>query len=241
MSFKIKADVLKTTSGQEVKLTKRKVLSCIARVYDPIGIAAAFIIRAKIGMQRLWQLGYEWDEELSADVTNAWMRIFDQFEKLNKVSFHRSLTPRRVIGSAKLFIFSDASREAFGTCAYLRWEIGEKSYDVRFVAAKSRVAPLKELSIPRLELQAAVLAARLYKSIQSESRIHFEKVVFFTDSQIVVVWIRSESRTFKPFVSVRVGEIQSKSDPCHWRHILGELNVADDVSRGIDAEDLEGR
>ena len=227
LSFKIKADVLKTTSGQEVKLTKRKVLSCIARVYDPIGIAAAFIIRAKIGMQRLWQLGYGWDEELPADVTNAWMRIFDQFEKLNKVSSHRSLTPRRVIGSATLF--SDASREAFGTCAYLRWEIGEKSYDVRFVAAKSRVAPLKELSIPRLQLQAAVLAARLYKSIQSESRIQLEKVVFFTDSQIVVVCIRSESGTFKPFVSLRVGEIQSKSDPCNWRHIPGELNLADDV------------
>ena len=89
----------------------------------------------------------------------------------------------------------------------MRWEIGKEKYDVRFLAAKSRVAPLKELSIPRLELQAAVLAARLYKSIRSESRIKFEKVIFFTDSQIVIVWIRSESRAFKPFVSVRVGEI----------------------------------
>ena len=123
----------------------------------------------------------------------------------------------------------------------MRWEIGEKSYDVRFVAAKSRVAPLKELSIPRLELQAAVLAARLYKSIQSESRILFERVIFFTDSKIVFIWIRSQSRAFKPFVSVRVGEIQSKSNPCEWQHILEELNVADDVSRGIQVESLEGR
>ena len=79
------------------------------------------------------------------------MKIFHQFEKLNEVSIHRSLTPRRVIGSAVLCIFSDASREAFGTCAYLRWEVSEKRYDVRFVAAKSRVARLKELSIPRLD------------------------------------------------------------------------------------------
>ena len=107
----------------------------------------------------------------------------------------------------------------------MRWEIGEKSYDVRFVAAKSRVAPLKELSIPRLELQAAVLAARLYKSIQSESRIPLERVIFFTDSKIVFIWIRSQSRAFKPFVSIRVGEIQSKSNPCEWQHIPGELNV----------------
>ena len=107
--------MLNTTSGQETKLTKRIILGCIARIYDPIGIAAAFIIRAKIGMQRLWQLGYGWDEDLPTDVCKEWMRIFDQFEKLNKVPFHRSLTLRRVIGSAVLCIFSDASREAFGT------------------------------------------------------------------------------------------------------------------------------
>ena len=100
---------------------------------------------------------------------------------------------------------------------------------------------MKELSIPRLELQAAVLAARLCKSIQSESRMPFKKVIFFTYSQIVLIWIRSQSRTLKPFVSVRVGEIQSKSDPCQWRHIPGEFNVAGDVSHGIEAESLEGR
>ena len=153
--------MLKTTLDQESKITKRIILNSIARIYDPIGIAVAFIIKAKISMQRSWQLGYGCDEELPAEVCNEWMKIFHQFEKLNEISFHRSLTPRRVIGSAVLCIFSDASKEAFGTCAYLRWEVSEKSYDVRFVAAKSRVAPLKELSIPRLELQAAVLVVQV--------------------------------------------------------------------------------
>ena len=141
-------------------------------------------------MQRLWQLRYGWDEELPIVISKEWIRIFDQFGKLNEVAFHRSLTPRRAIGSAILCIFSDASREAFGTCAYLRWQISEESYDVRFVTAKSRVGPLKKLSIPRLELQAAVLAARLYKSIRSESRIPFKKIIFFTDSKIVLIRIR---------------------------------------------------
>jgi hypothetical protein len=241
LTFKIKADMLETTPSQEIKLTKRTILSRVAQIYDPVGIAAAFIIKAKIGMQRLWQGGYGWDEELPPEVCDEWKQIFDQFERLNEVTFPRSLTPRSVTGSAILCIFSDASREAFGTCAYVRWEVGERSYDVRFVAAKSRVAPLKELSIPRLELQAAVLAARLYKAIQSESRIPFERVIFFTDSKIVFFWIRSQSRGFKPFVSVRVGEIQSKSNPCEWQHIPGEFNVADDVSRGIPVDKLEGR
>ena len=204
LTFTIGAGVLEKISAAERKLMKRSVLSYIARIYDPIGIAAALIITAKTGMQRLWQLGLGWNEYLPADVCNEWLKIFDQFRKLNEVTFPRSLTPREVTGSATLCIFSDASKDAFGTCAYVRWGIGEEKYDVRFLAAKSRVAPLKELSIPRLELQAAVLAARLYKSVRSESRIKFEKVVFFTDSQM---WIRSESRAFKPFVSVRVGEI----------------------------------
>ena len=115
LCFKIKADVLKTTSDQESKLTKRIILSSIARIYDPIGIAAGFMIKAKISMQRSWQLGYGWDEEWPAEVCNEWMKIFHPFEKLNEVSFHRSLTLRRVIASAVLCIFSDASREAFGT------------------------------------------------------------------------------------------------------------------------------
>ena len=71
--------------------------------------------------------------------------------------------------------------------------------------------------------------------------MQFEKVVFFSDSNIVLSWIRSQAREFKPFVSARVAEIQSNSDPSQWRHVPGELNVADDVSRGITAQRLIGR
>ena len=100
---------------------------------------------------------------------------------------------------------------------------------------------MKQLSVPRLELQAAVLASRLAKTIQEESRIRFQSVKFFTDSMITLAWLQSLSRSFKPFVSSRVGEIQNNSDPNQWRHIPGEVNVADDVSRGIRVEDLNGR
>ena len=112
---------------------------------------------------------------------------------------------------------------------------------MRFIATKSRVAPLKRLTIPRLELQGAVLAWRLCKTIVKQCRFNFEKTVLFLDSKIVLAWICSEARSFKPFVSVRVGEIQSNTDPAQWRHILGDLNVADDVSRGIPATSLVER
>ena len=100
------------------------------------------------------------------------------------------------------------------------------------------MAPLKQLTIPRLELQAAVLATRLGKTILEESRFQFEKVVYFLDSMIVLAWICSQARTFKTFVSTRIGEIQSNSDPAQWRHIPGEVNVADDVSRGVSVQSL---
>ena len=99
----------------------------------------------------------------------------------------------------------------------------------------------KRLTIPLLELQGAVLGSRLFKTIVHESSFLFVKVILFLDSKIVLVWIGSEARKFKPFVPVRVGEIQNDADPSQWKHIPGELNVADDVSPGIPVRCLAER
>lgn len=101
--------------------------------------------------------------------------------------------------------------------------------------------PLKKLTILRLELQAAVMASRLCGTILQETRIQIERSVLMTDSKIVLAWIHRQGRRYKPFVSSRIGEIQSNSDPTQWRHIPGELNPADDVSRGVTVEELPGR
>jgi hypothetical protein len=180
-------------------------------------------------MQKLWLEGLAWDEELSAPRQVTWMSFFREMDELNQVTFERSLTPDNVVGAPSLIVFADASKEAFGTCAYVRWETAGRMFITRFVSAKSRVAPLKPLTIPRLELKAAVLIVRLSQSILDETRLQFEKIIFLSDSSIVIAWIRSQAREFKPFVSARIAEIQSKSEPCQWRHISGELNVADDV------------
>lgn len=121
------------------------------------------------------------------------------------------------------------------------WKLSSGEFDVRFIAAKSRVAPLKRLTIPRLEREEAVLASSLYKTILEESRFQFTQTVFFLDHRIVLARICSEEKRFKPFVSIWIGEIQNNSDPAQWRHIPGELNVADDVSRGITVQSLAGR
>ncbi|KAG1697393.1 hypothetical protein GQR58_006003 [Nymphon striatum] len=148
--------------------TKRKILSKISGLFDPIGFAAAFIVRAKIGMQDLWSKSLEWDEQLDANLENEWKKFFDEMRGLEYLKFDRCLTPDKSVGQPVLCIFADGSEKAFGTCAYMRWEINNGEFGVRFVGAKSRVAPLKKISIPRLELQAAVLASRIYKTIKAE-------------------------------------------------------------------------
>ncbi|XP_077981413.1 uncharacterized protein LOC144436486 [Glandiceps talaboti] len=231
----------KREESDEPKLTKRRILSQVARIFDPIGFATAFLIRAKIGMQHLWEQGLDWDQELSQPLQYQWMKLFQEMSEQNNVSFSRCLTPPDAAGDPILCIFSDASEQAFGACAYFRWQLVDGTYDVRFIAAKSRVAPLKKLTIPRLELQAAVITSRMYKTITEQTRFQISKPIFLTDSRIVLAWIQSPARRFKPFVSNRVGEIQSATDPSQWRHIPGEFNVADDVSRGIPVKQLTKR
>lgn len=241
--FRVAADLLKLRESPDhkQKITKRMILSQVARIYDPIGFAAAFIIRTKIGMQRLWQLGLDWDDEVPLAVQESWISLFQEIKELDSVSFERCLTVGNAVEPPMLCVFADASQEALGACAYARQRKDDNTYAVKFIAAKSRVSPLKQLTIPRLELQAAVLASRLAKSIQQESRIQFKDVKFFTDSTITLAWIQSPSRSFKPFVSSRVGEIQSNTDPNQWKHIPSEDNVADDLSRGIRIDELQGR
>ncbi|XP_028405249.1 uncharacterized protein LOC114527754 [Dendronephthya gigantea] len=231
----------KSTSATPTKMTKRVILSKLAGIFDPIGAGAATLVKAKIAMQELWQHGLTWDEEISSDLKKTWTVLFNEMAALNDVRFQRCLTPTGVIGNPELIIFCDASRLAFGTCSYVRWKLAGGTFGVRFVAAKSRVAPLKELTIPRLELQAAVLASRLAKSIQEETRMKFIRTIFFSDSRVTLAWIQGMPRAYKPFVSCRVSEIQSNSNPADWHHCPTAENVADDLTKGITPEELNGR
>ena len=132
-------------------------------------------------MQEPWQLGLNWDDEhIACNVQEKRIQLFTEMKEHDGIGFKRCLVPPEADELPSLCVFTDASQEAFGACAYIRQKTKENTCEVTFVAAKSRGAPLKQLTIPRLELEAVVPASRLAKSISDENRIQFESVEFLT-------------------------------------------------------------
>ena len=214
--------------------TKRGVVRTVARLFDPLGLAAPYTLRAKILVQKLWAMDYGWDEELRDSELRGWMEWVSELCQLASLT-----VPRWLGGSAvgrdqrhELHVFSDASEAAFGAVAYLKTTNGKDS-SLAFLAAKTRVAPLKQISIVRLELQGAVMASRLAAALREELTYEIHRVVFWTDSRVVLRYLSNQSRRFHTFVANRVAEIRETSQVDQWYHVPGEQNPADASSRGL--------
>ena len=221
-------------------LTKRILLSQVNGVYDPLGLATPFTVRAKMMLRRLNQLNLDWDDPIPAEERDEWIKFFAELFDMEKIRFARSTKPDGAKGDPILVIFSDASEQAFGACAYIRWELEEGGFETRLLLAKSRLAPLKKITTVRLELNAALLSARLREFIHKEISYKFQKTYLIVDSEIVRAMTQRDSYGFQTFVAVRVGEIQEMTKMDEWYWIEGGLNIADIVSRGTKPEGLVG-
>nr|CAH7726126.1 unnamed protein product [Callosobruchus chinensis] len=211
--------------------TKRSILSSIARIYDPLGLLAPCISLAKIVMQSLWLEKKDWDELVSEEIDKIWKKFKDELK-----CFHDLNIPRQVIckkaQKVSLHGFSDASQKAYGACIYLVSENGLSKFSY-LLCAKSRLAPIKGLTMPRLELLAALLLARLYRKVTESLNINFDRIVLWSDSSIVLAWIKACPSSLKIFVANRIQEIQEITKTCEWRHVPTTDNPADHVSRGL--------
>ena len=218
--------------SSDVKYTKRNFLKQIATLFDPIGFLAPFTIRAKMLLQQMWMAGLDWDEELTEPLTNAARAWFSELPELTLLQIPRCLlVGGKQIDNVSLHTFVDASEDAFGAVAYVRYSYQDGTIPTNIVAAKTRVAPTIATSIPRLELMGAVIGVRLSTRIASVLELHMSQAVFWSDSQNDLWWIHGHSRDFKPFVANWVGEIQTSTDPEQWRYIPTSLNPADILSR----------
>ncbi|XP_077553403.1 uncharacterized protein LOC144168258 [Haemaphysalis longicornis] len=235
-------DALKFCLGTTLELltinrnTKRFILQVSARIFDPFGLLGPVTIIVKMLFQKLWTLGLDWDAPLPRDLSDSWSQWVEALHHLEEISI-----PRRYVCHAEgneLHIFTDASPQAYGAVAYLRSQRdGETT--VTLVMAKSRVAPLKALSLPRLELLGVLLGARICDYLKRVLALSLSRLNLWTDSMIAFHWIRGSASRWKPFVANRVMEIQEKTAPSDWRHCPGNENPADMLTRGVAPEKLK--
>lgn len=222
-----------TLSGVDGIITKRKVLSDIAKLFDPLALLAPIITTAKVMMQKLWLCGVNWDDELPSDICEKWLQYRAELMSIEDIRIDRwmNMKPNDTI---EIHGFSDASMDAYAACVYLR-VINQYNGNIQvaLVAAKSKVSPIKQLSIPRLELNGAVLLCKLLGAVQKALQLSEVSVTAWTDSTVVLAWLQGHANRWTTFVANRVSVIQGSMNSSQWRHVPGIDNPADVASRGV--------
>ncbi|XP_061720563.1 uncharacterized protein LOC133527531 [Cydia pomonella] len=218
-------------------LNKRMMLSIISQIYDPLGLLSPAVIISKILLQKLWLSRIDWDTPVPEDIKSMWNNFINTLSRLNDLRIPRHVRGVHT-GHTELHIFSDASLHAYGACAYIRTYDEGSDVTVRLLCAKSKVSPLKSLTIPKLELSGALVAAKLYKKITDSLRLVFNKVYFWCDSTIVISWLGMSPHLLKPFVQNRVTQINELTGNATWFHVRSEDNPSDLLSRGVTLDNL---
>lgn len=214
--------------------TKRTVLSIIARIYDPIGFLAPVIFYAKHIMQRIWKANVSWDDPLPPDLVNCWSVFVDSLPALSKVKVPRFLSTQ-LQSRVQLCGFCDASEKGYSAVVYLRTVTHNHSVSISLLGSKTKMAPVKTSTVPRLELCAAVLLARwLYRLLTIlQDKLNVDSTFAWSDSQIVLSWLVKPHSMFKVFVSNRVHRIHTLLPHCQWGYVRSAINPADCASRGM--------
>ncbi|XP_044735414.1 uncharacterized protein LOC123297721 [Chrysoperla carnea] len=213
------------------KITKRTILSNIARIFDPIGLLGPIVLAAKIIIQACWKSKVHWDEAVPPQLHLQWLKFSEQLPYIKEFSIERNLIIPNPI-NIELHGFCDASQVGYGACLYVRSVDQEGQVVVKLACSKSRVAPLKGITIPKLELCGAQLLARLYRDTIPAFDFSVSRIIFWSDSTIVLQWLQRSPHSLKVFEANRVSEIQSLGDKTEWRHVRTKDNPADCLSRG---------
>ena len=225
-------------AGQRVP-TKRQALQVIMSVWDPLGALSPITIRAKIIMQSVWSSGIKWDEEVPPGIFENWCNWLKVLHSAAEVKIPRyHMTTQSERENRQIHIYCDASQQAMCAVAYMRIVRDGGEPQVSFIASKTRVAPLKRMTVPRLELTAALLGAELSHKITREYKIEFHEKILWTDSRNVLWWIRSKSSDHLPFIANRLGVLDEWTTPESWRWIDGRSNPADEGTRATSSIDV---
>ncbi|GBM90862.1 hypothetical protein AVEN_49825-1 [Araneus ventricosus] len=218
-----------------LKCTKRHIFKTVSKVFDPVGFISLFVIIAKCLLQQLWELGLDFDDAKPQGVKQNWLEWCSEVDTLKSFSLKRTLFSNSGVDEMEIRAFADSSTRAYGVVAYIRQK---RSFEVEFVLSKTRVAPVKKLTLPRLELLGAPIAARVAGYLKCLLRISECDIYCWTDSSIALNWIKGSAIRWKQFMANRVREIQTLTDPGREKFCKRRENPADLLSRDCSEQKL---
>lgn len=240
MKWLTKEDLLRLNTTKfsplDCKITKRAVISAIAKIYDPSGLVLPVIVTGKIIQQNIWRANLDWDATLPAELQDEWTNYERNVLSLANIKIPRwiGMVPGNIL---ELHIFSDSSELAMGACAYLVSR-GQDLVTTHLITSRSKVAPIKRVTIPRLELSAAVIAAKLGQFVRMALKLDDLQTYFWTDSMITCHWINKNPLSLTPYIANRVTVILELTSNTQWRHIPGNSNPADLLTRGASVQEI---
>lgn len=215
--------------------TKRSAISTLGKLFDPIGLTTTIIVVGKIVMKKVWAAALDWDDSLPSDLRDKWIKYINGLQNISEIKVPRWINTSRSNTSFQMHGFCDASSMAYGAAIYLRTIDRNNKVHVHLLSSKSKIAPKKALTIPRLELCGAHLLSKLLTTVRNGLRhesIAVEDTTLWCDSEIVLYWLRS-GKQLKVFVENRVSKINEATIGMQWRHVRTHDNPADLVSRGV--------
>ena len=220
-------------------VTKRVLVSDIAKTFDVLGFFSPAVIKVKILLQKLWEQRIDWDDQVPPPIYDDWLQWRSELPLLADKHLPRCYFDKGLqIVDKQLHGFSDASENAYTAVVYLRMVDTFGKIQISFVAAKTKVAPIKRLTIPRLELCGAYLLAQLLSHVKGVLQLPLRNVHAWTDSTIVLNWLTGNPRRFKTYVGNRVSSVVELIPPDRWNHVEGIENPSDCASRGLFPSEL---
>ena len=219
--------------------TKRALASEVAKTYDVLGWFAPSVVLAKVLLQRLWECEVAWDDPVPSSILEVWTKWRNELHLISEKHLERCYFPKESrIVSKQLHGFSDASEVAYAGVVYLRMVDSDGFVHVSLVMAKTRVAPIKRLTIPRLELCGANLLSEVMDHTRKVFNISLDDTFTWTDSMVVLQWLSGNPRLLKTFVGNRISNIVELVPPGRWHHVGSSDNPADPASRGLYPSEL---
>ena len=221
-------------------VTRRQILSQVSSMFDPLGLIAPVVFRGRMIFQETSRLKLDWDELVPDWLRRMWVDWLCSLQFLGSLIFPRCVIPEEFAenGVHELNHFCDGSQSGYGACSYVRSVNAAGQVHVALVASKGRLVPLKQMTIPRLELAAAVLAVRLDVLLRRELEVPLLLSTFWSDSEIVLAYIKNEEKRYKTFVANRVPGIRQSSCSDQWHHVKGHNDPADILTRGCSVNEL---